>query len=119
MVRDLEFLGLSSRDIEELPRCQKVPLSQTFAQALGCTYVLEGSTLDGQVITRHLRRELGVEIEGASAFFASYGAEVGPMWREFVAVLEAYPFDEAQQNALVKSACDTFEALDEWLCDIL
>jgi heme oxygenase len=119
LVRDLQFLGLSSGAIGNLPRCERAPVAPTFAEALGCAYVLEGSTLGGQIITRHLRRELGLEAERGSAFFVSYGSEVGPMWRQFVEVLNTYPLTETQQNDLVQSACDTFRTFDDWLCEIL
>ncbi len=110
--RDLEFLGLSGAAIARLPRCPDAPLPVDFTQALGCAYVLEGSTLGGQIITRHLKRELGIEAGSGATFFASYGAEVGPMWREFVGVLNTYPLDEPQQDALVSSAEATFRAFD-------
>ncbi len=119
LIQDLEFFGLSTHAIETLPRCQNVPLTRSFAQALGCAYVLEGATLGGQIITRHLQRELGVAPAQGSAFFTSYGANVGMMWRNFIEVISTYPLDDAQRNELVQSAVDTFDTLDEWLSDIL
>ncbi|MBW3637016.1 MAG: biliverdin-producing heme oxygenase [Armatimonadetes bacterium] len=117
--RDLRHLGLSVNQIEALPRLENaLPLS-SFPRVLGCAYVLEGATLGGQVITRHLRREIGVEPEQGGAFFASYGALVGPMWRDFVALLDTFPVSADEQSALLESARATFRALDEWLGDIL
>lgn len=116
---DLQHAGLTSTEIEALPRCQNVPTLVCFAQALGCAYVLEGATLGGQIITRHLRGELGVAPESGSAFFFSYGDEVGPRWREFVEVLNSYESSADEQTALVDSARETFCALDSWLDEIL
>jgi heme oxygenase len=116
---DLEFLGLSNDAIANLPLCANAPLASTFPEALGCAYVLEGSTLGGQVITRHLQRELGVGPGSGGTFFASYGVAVGPMWREFIEVLDTYSLDEIQQNAAIHSANATFRAFDAWLQDVL
>jgi heme oxygenase len=117
--QDLKFLGLSEAEIQGLPRCEEVPPVGTFARALGTAYVLEGSTLGGQIITRHLKKELGVDVGQGISFFTSYGAEVGPMWREFTAVLESFDGDADEMTALVDAAEATFKTLDEWLADIL
>ncbi len=117
--RDLGHLGLEAGQIEALPRPENAPPLSSFPSLLGCAYVLEGATLGGQVITRHLRREIGIEPEQGGAFFASYGALVGPMWREFVALLDTFPVSVDEQSALVESARATFAALDDWLGDIL
>jgi heme oxygenase len=119
LYRDLMHLGLSSGQIAALPRCENVPALSDFAPVLGCAYVLEGATLGGQVITRHLRREIHIEPEQDGAFFASYGAQVGPMWLHFVELLNQYPASEDEQETLLQSARHTFATLGIWLDDIL
>src|SRR6185369_16511131 len=49
--KDLLILG---RDPATVPQCEKLPRLDTFLQGLGCLYVLEGSTLGSQIISRHL-----------------------------------------------------------------
>ncbi|GAA5448068.1 hypothetical protein Ddep01_01828 [Deinococcus depolymerans] len=56
--------------------------------AWGAAYVLEGATLGGQLVRRHLAAQLGLGEEG-TAFYSSYGALTGPRWRAFGAALEA------------------------------
>ncbi|HEY9155092.1 MAG TPA: biliverdin-producing heme oxygenase, partial [Opitutaceae bacterium] len=58
---DLAALGVSSGDIDALPRCEELPDLTSAARALGSFYVWEGSTLGGQIISRHLREKLGIE----------------------------------------------------------
>ena len=115
--RDLRALGEGAMlDTELLPMCLAFPPVQRVAEALGCMYVLEGATLGGQIILRHLRRTLGVEPESGAAFFGSYGAEVGPMWKCFGDVLATYSAAHPADNAsMVAAARDTFDALDRWL----
>jgi len=119
LVQDLKVLGLNCEEIMRLPQCAKVPIVETFSQALGCAYVLEGSTLGGQVITRHLRRELGIESERGASFFTSYGSEVGPMWRDFTNILNTEDLSQEDEDLIVHYACKTFGAFDNWLHDLL
>jgi heme oxygenase len=116
---DLTHLGLDANQIRALPHPKNAPPLLNFPQVLGCAYVLEGATLGGQIITRHLSREIGVTPERGGAFFVSYGALVGPMWRDFVALLDTFPLGEDEQSALLESARATFTALEAWLDDIL
>lgn len=83
-------------------------------QVLGCLYVIEGATLGGQVITRHLLATHGITPETGGAFFAGYGAETGPHWQAFGAMITAAErFGAADE--IVASANRTFETLDRWL----
>lgn len=95
-----------------LPTCPGFPLLDTIPRALGCAYVLEGATLGGAVILRHLGRTLGVTRERGGAFFGSYGSASGPMWKEFCGALAAC--DEPAEPA-VAAARETFATLDGWL----
>ena len=127
LVRDLHALG---RSPAALPRCAALPEVCSAEHVLGCLYVLEGATLGGAVIRRHLARNLGVTPEAGGAFYASYGANVGPMWKAFCAGVEAYevgrwrpamrrqdraPTDARAADAVVGAARATFVALDDWL----
>lgn len=112
---DLLHLGMDEADLHCLPVCQYVPRVATVEEALGCLYVLEGATLGGQIITRHLKEDLGLDESGGCAFFYSYGEEVGPMWKSFRSVLHSRcPYPEIQ-GPLVASARSTFVSLRRWL----
>lgn len=78
-------------------------------RAFGAAYVLEGATLGGQVISRHLKAELGIGPENGGAFFNSYGNAVGPMWKEFGAAITAFAEAGADNAAIIEGAKDTFE----------
>lgn len=111
--RDLAVLGVNA---DALPPCPALPDVDTLARALGAMYVLEGSTLGGRLIERHLARVLGLSPARGCAFFASYGDRVGPMWKAFGAAVTAYaaahPGDE---DEMVDAAAQTFDRLDAWL----
>ncbi|WP_291430723.1 biliverdin-producing heme oxygenase [Deinococcus sp.] len=84
---------------------------QAEADAWGAAYVLEGATLGGQLVRRHLGSQLDLGAGGA-AFYGSYGELVGPRWKAFGAALEARGAADADPAAFaeraVQSAGQTF-----------
>jgi heme oxygenase len=104
-----------SQAADQFPVCAQLPETSTPAGQLGCMYVLEGATLGGQVVVRHLRPRLGLNGHGAT-FFASYGERVGAMWRKFCDHLEGLKLSDNDRGQVVASACATFQSLDHWLC---
>lgn len=58
------------------------------AALLGCLYVVEGSTLGGQVLIRWVARDLGPALVAAATHLAPYGNRTHERWTEFGAVVE-------------------------------
>lgn len=110
---DLRTFGFSTQQIHDLPRCTHLPSTESRAAILGAAYVLEGSTLGGQFISRHLEKTLGVGRNGGARFFQSYGSEVGLRWQEFRQELmqSSSPETDAQ---ILNAAQDTFSKLHAW-----
>lgn len=117
LVQDLKALGMSAGQIQSLPLCADLPALAMLPQALGCLYVLEGSTLGGQIISRHLQSVHDLDAGNGAAFFRSYGPEVGAMWRAFGAALCSYPAGPEEEKLILSAACETFSTLEAWLCD--
>jgi heme oxygenase len=114
--RDLSRLGMSADAIRALPRIDASSLPDDPAGMTGALYVLEGSTLGGLVIARHLRVALaGTGAEDACAYYQAYGRErTGPMWRAFLDLL-ASEVPHSSHPQVVAGACRTFAALRAWL----
>jgi heme oxygenase len=97
------------------PTCSDIPEIHDNAQALGAMYVLEGSTLGGQVICQIIQRNLQVpEVNHALSFFNGYGEETRAKWDSFVHYLEGYHGDDAQIARLMQAANDTFSKFKAW-----
>ena len=82
-------------------------------EALGRMYVLEGSTLGGVFIDRHLATlpELaGVAIRA----FSPYGSETGAMWAAFRRATRARAADGGDVATLLAAARATFGDLADW-----
>ena len=112
--RDLCVLAPPNFPFLELPLCRALPPLGRLPEALGCLYVLEGATLGGQVISRHLAT-LGLGPATGAAFFSSYGPDVGRLWQSFGRELTATVTHLFAQETAIVSACDTFDALERWL----
>ena len=115
LVEDLVALGDSVEAIEGLARCQNLPALANPGQVLGCLYVVEGATLGGQIISRHLQSGLGLNATSGASFFSGYGPQTGSRWKAFCAMLEANADKNGNHHDMVDSARQTFETLGQWL----
>jgi heme oxygenase len=111
--RDLLGLGLHPEDIAALPVCPALPGLEQTGTAMGLLYVMEGSTLGGQVITRHLQSASWLPRDGL-AYFRAHGPHTGAMWREVCARLQAMQGAEPRQAAIA-GAVASFTLLRHWL----
>ncbi|MVN77935.1 hypothetical protein GO988_16520 [Hymenobacter sp. HMF4947] len=93
-----------------LALCPIMPPLASWPQLLGAMYVLEGSTLGGQVIARQLAK---ADIP-LRTYFGGYGAQTGPRWKAFCQLLAAAA-TPANQAEIVQSASLTFQQLSAWL----
>ncbi len=116
---DLRTLGMNAAEIENLPAMQPAPQFTSIAEAFGAMYVLEGSTLGGQIQARHVERIIAhahPDTPQASAYFSSYGARVGEMWKNFcMALATVANNDEATEKTIIEAAQRTFGAIETWL----
>jgi heme oxygenase len=112
LIEDLTYLG---KKPGKLPVCKKLPACRTWPDVLGGLYVTEGATLGGQIISRQLEQMLGLSARRGTAFFSSYGLQVGTMWRSFCATLLANTPTE-KEDAVIKAARQTFVSMHRWLC---
>lgn len=112
---DLLFWGGAIEAIKSLPKCTNLPSLRSLPELLGSLYVFEGATLGGQVISRHLEQTLGLSNGEGYRFFRGYGPETARMWKHFGACLEASS-SPAEEEAIIQSACETFEKLHDWFC---
>jgi heme oxygenase len=115
LARDLAAMGMPAEALTRLPRCPDIPPVNTTARALGCMYVLEGSTLGGQFIAKLARQRLGLTETSGCAFFFSHGEEVGRMWQSFCATVREHVLAPAAQQDFIATAANTFSTFVRWL----
>jgi len=109
---DLLALGMTPEAVDALP-VRHFGEPDT-AAGFGWLYVLEGATLGGAVIARHLRGAQTVP-PGALSFHTFYGRQLGRRWRAFHATLADWVGDdEDRADAVVAGAHATFAAFEDW-----
>lgn len=110
ILEDLNHLGILPPDLSAI-RGELHPT--TLPEILGCLYVIEGSSLGGQVIVRWLAPQLGLSVDRGLKFFGSWGRDVKAMWQELQTFLREHLVSEKDQSCAVESAKRTFQALTE------
>jgi heme oxygenase len=126
-----EALGLPASEREKLPllaedivllgnlepasvrACDAAPEWTSTAEAVGGAYVLEGSTLGGRVISRHLLRRFGPDVP--LTFLDCYGAETREKWQSFGAALERFATSRQVEDRIIAGARATFRSFTRWL----
>jgi heme oxygenase len=111
--RKLRWLEADAKVLElgEVEEFDGIPDVSSLPKAFGSLYVIEGSTLGGAVISRHLNQHLGLTPENGGSFYASYGQQVGPMWKQFGEAVTAFAGDGANDEEIIQSAIDTFRCI--------
>ncbi len=111
LIDDLLILGA---DPDAIPRCHHLPVLDTFGRALGCLYVLEGSTLGARLISKRLAEHLNLGKGSGASFFNAYGEASGRRWLDFKTFVSTHT-DPAQTEEIVAAARQTFQYFYNWL----
>lgn len=89
LLEDLAYFGASPSTA-----LHPVPPINSWGSLVGMLYAIEGSTLGGQVISRSLRANLGIEKQSGGRFFFSYGEATRLMWDEFLSFAATVATDQ-------------------------
>jgi heme oxygenase len=116
--QDLRTLGaeipaVAPFPLAAIPGLNAPAAADSTAAFLGAMYVVEGSSLGGQYIARHLESTLGLDATHGVAYFRGYGERTGSLWTQFKAVLAGLP--EAQEDRVVAAA----QAMFAWFAESL
>ncbi len=109
-------LPLLKADLEALDRPYiltdvTLPISMTwnFATAVGMMYVLEGSTMGGQVLSRKLSHITDTEGVACTRYFQAYGENTMRLWGEFCQFLDRFETENPDVcNQVILGACAMF-----------
>lgn len=104
---DLVFLYANGAKKLETKPFKGFTGSPSLAYALGYAYVIEGSTLGGRVILKHIAPTLNLQDKGVK-FFSGYGAETGRFWKSFLDGFTGNILSTNSQEEAIKGAIDGF-----------
>jgi heme oxygenase (biliverdin-IX-beta and delta-forming) len=91
-----------------------LPEMRDAASLLGAMYVIEGSTLGGQLIARHVERVLGLTAGQGSAYFRGHNERTGQLWKGFCDALRTNVPD-SDTDAVIAAAKAMFGAFGAWM----
>ena len=97
------------------PSTCALPLASNLHQALGVLYVVEGSTLGGQIIAPRVIKALGRT--DVCAFYQCYGANKLTNFKNTLTFIQQNTKNEEQVNQVVEGAKLSFESLYQYLSD--
>ena len=88
------------------------------AELVGVLYSIEGATLGGQAISRHIQAgRLGVTAERGGRFFHGYGEQTTSRWNEFLSFAEQACAEPAQRERAAHAALAVFTEIYAALSD--
>lgn len=115
--KDLRLMNVNPKlwrkaSVHALPSLPEIPF------ALGALYVLEGSTLGGQIIMSVLKEKMSTPLGIPCGFFTGRGETTGLLWRQFCTILDAYgeQFPETHSD-VTEGAKRTFNAIASWFVE--
>lgn len=112
LLEDLHALGINPRS---LPHCQELPALNSQACVLGVLYVLEGATLGGQILRKHVAQHLNIDAQNGGAFLYVYAQATGRRWKDFLDFLGSQSLDTHARAQTAHAACLTFSCFERWL----
>jgi len=81
------------------------------AIAFGYLYIIEGSTLGGQVLSKSLKQNNKLFTDITINYFNSYGADTRRKWNEFLAILLNQNFSPSQEETMIETTSIIFKKL--------
>lgn len=106
---DLVSLGATAHAVRS-----PLPALDDLNALLGAMYVMEGSTLGGQLIARHVQTTLGLAPGVGNSYFIGHGDLTGSMWKSFCQVLMNQVPDK-DTNAVIGGAKSMFQTFGSWM----
>ena len=79
--------------------------------ALGYLYVIEGSTLGGRIILKHIQTRLDIDGERGGSFFAGYKEGTSIKWKNLLQNLSDYILDNRCEEETIAGAKNAFSTI--------
>jgi heme oxygenase (biliverdin-IX-beta and delta-forming) len=91
-----------------------LPEMRDTASLLGAMYVMEGSTLGGQLIARHVELVLGLTAGRGNAYFRGHNERTGQLWKEFCDALRT-KVPDGETDVVIAAAKAMFGIFGAWM----
>ncbi len=88
---------------------------ESYAAAIGGYYVLEGSSLGGQILSRELHNRLGLSWDRGGRYFAAYQLQTMKRWKQFRSWANDRLLASGNCAATIDAAVQTFQLFQDTL----
>lgn len=88
-----------------------LPDAETNAVLLGYMYVLEGSSLGGAMIYKHVSRYMDITEQKGGSFFTCYQADLSARWKSFLDIMGEHSLTEKNADEIITGANRAFRAI--------
>ncbi|TXE06949.1 biliverdin-producing heme oxygenase [Algoriphagus aquimarinus] len=109
--RDFEVLGFQKQKKRRLTAFSEQVNPIGFA--MGVFYVIEGSSLGGRVIYKHIHKVLGLDTDSGAAYFSGYGELTGMLWKEFMTELITHEQKNHNGDEIIAGANHAFDVISK------
>lgn len=111
---DLKIYDITKKKFTIIEKSFFIKTYPDIYSAAGALYVLEGSTLGGLIIVKHLQKKLAPGFI-KSAYFSAYQHKTGSMWKEFLQQLSSVPTSDFEEQQIIAGAIKTFQIINNLL----
>ena len=111
---DMMALGRSDTAVAGLPQHSAPRSLWSPAHAMGCLYVMEGSTLGGRQLARQLDHLLPASTTDGRMFLLAGVDRDHVRWRDFCAALDKCGAEPVPRAEMVAGAIETFRCFEAW-----
>ena len=113
---DLASFGVGEQSLARLPRIE-FPALPGEPAAMGCLYVVEGSTLGGRQLSKRLDGVLPLGALAGRSFLQGAAQPGHLRWAALRAELDAIGADPACRREMIAGAASTFAQFELWFAD--
>jgi heme oxygenase len=107
LIMDLNNLNVNK---SEIILSNNLPNIDSFEKALGVYYVLEGSSLGGQILFKKMLLNYSDQLENKLNYLYGFGKETFKEWKIFIDNINNYAeINSAKKNDILNSALETFQ----------
>lgn len=116
LIKDLAYFKIDPLILTPLSQsATNFLMIETFGQLVGVLYVVEGSSLGGQMIAQILAKNHGFSQDSGSCFFTGYGENTQTFWQGFITFADTLTGDKCQCQLAIEAASQTFQLFNQVL----
>jgi heme oxygenase len=109
---DLAFLQV---DTAENSVQFSLPPASSTSHLLGYMYVLEGSSLGGALIYKHVSSKINISEQEGGEYFTCYQSQLSSKWKSFIDILSDHGISQQNAPEIISGARIAFESISKHL----